>query len=435
MEILTLFVIFGCLLMMLASGLSIAFCFLGINVVGFFILFGPVGLEQLVDSIYSTLNTFILLPVPLFILMGEVLFQSKIGPVLIHVIAKWMGRVPGRLGLLAVAAGTLFSTLTGTSLASVAMLGTVLVPEMKKHGYHPVMSAGPILGSGGLAMMIPPSGLAVLAAAIGEVSVGRTLIAIIVPGLLLAASYAAYIIIRCAMNPSLAPAYDVEPVPLAEKLRETIKYVLPQGIVIFLVIGIIFLGVATPSEAAATGAAGTIILALCYRRFTWDVIKRVSLGSVSLTGMLFLIICGATAFSQILAYTGGSRMLTELASNLPIAPILVIIAMQVLVLILGALMDVVSIMMITLPIFMPVVEILRFDTVWFLVLFLINIEMAGISPPYGMSLFVLKGVVGSEMSMADIYRASFPFLGCGLFVMALVLVFPLLALWLPRLMS
>lgn len=435
MELSILLVIFACLLVLLATGLPIAFCFLAINAIGFLILFGPPGLEQLVDSIYSTLNTFVLLPIPLFILMGEVLFQSKIGPVLIHVIAKWMGRVPGRLSLLAVAAGTLFSTLTGTSLASVAMLGTVLVPEMKKHHYHPFMSAGPILGSGGLAMMIPPSALAVLAAAIGEVSVGKTLIAIILPGLLLAISYAAYIIIRCGLNPSLAPSYDVEPVPLSEKLKETIKYVLPQGAVIFLVIGLIFLGVATPSEAAATGAAGTIILAIGYRRFDWEVIKKVSLGSVSITGMLFLIICGATAFSQILAYTGGSRVLTEMASELPVSPILVIIAMQVLVLILGALMDVVSIMMITLPVFMPVVETLKFDTVWFLVLFLINIEMAGISPPYGMSLFVLKGVVGDQMSMGDIYRAAFPFLGCGLFVMALVLIFPLLALWLPKLMS
>lgn len=418
----------------MATGMPVAFCFMLINLVGMYVFFGLTGLEQLIISMYRTLNTFILLPIPLFILMGEVLFHSGIAPVLIKTLDKWLGRLPGRLSLLAVAAGTLFSTLTGTSLASVAMLGSVLVPEMEQQGYKKSMTLGPILGSGGLAMMIPPSALAVFCGAIAEISIGKILIAIIIPGLLMAAIYAAYIITRCWLQPSIAPTYVVSPIPLSEKLLATARYVLPQGIVIFLCIGVIFLGVTTPSEAAATGSIGTIILALCYRRLNWEVMKKAITGTISVTGMLFLIIAGATAFSQILAYSGASASLSALATGLPVAPIIIIMVMQVVILFLGCFMDVVSIMMITLPIFVPVVLSMGFNSVWFAVIFLINIEVAGISPPFGLSLFVMKGVAPPDTTMGDIYRAALPFCGLSLISMALIMAFPPLALWLPGLM-
>lgn len=429
-----LLLIFGSLVILMATGMPVAFCFMLINVVGMYVFFGMTGLEQLVISMYRTLNSFILLPVPLFILMGEVMFHSGIAPVLIRTLDKWLGRLPGRLSLLAVGAGTLFSTLTGTSLASVAMLGSVLMPEMEQQGYKKSMTLGPILGSGGLAMMIPPSALAVLCGAIAEISIGRILVGIIIPGLLMAAIYAAYIIIRCRLQPSIAPTYEVTPTPLSEKLVATARYVLPQGIIIFLVIGVIFLGIATPSEAAATGAIGTIIVALLYRRLNWEVVKKATIGTLSVTGMLFLIIAGATAFSQVLAYSGASAGLSALATELPVAPIFVIMAMQVVILFLGAFMDVVSIMMITLPIFVPVVLSLGFNPVWFAVIFLINIEVAGISPPFGLSLFVMKGVATPDTTMGDIYRAALPFCGLSLIAMSLIIAFPLLALWLPGLM-
>jgi len=429
----TLLIMFGSLVTLMIIGVPVAFCFLFLNVIWGLVLFGPTGLEQCVLSIYSNLNTFILLPIPLFVLMGEVMFHSGIGPVLIKVLDKWLGALPGRLSLLAVGAGTLFSTLTGTSLASVAMLGSVLMPEMKKQGYKSAMSAGPILGSGGLAMLIPPSALAVLAAAIAEISVGKTLMGIILPGIILAVSFAVYIVIRCRLNLSVAPAYKVVPIPIKEKLADTVKYVLPQGTIIFLVVGVIFLGIATPSEAAATGAMGTILLALCYGRLNWKVIKKSSMGTISLSAMLFLILCGSGVFSQVIAFSGVSTGLTDFAIGLPVSPILIIVAMQMIILFLGGFMDVVSIMMITLPIFMPVVKSLGFDQVWFLVLFLLNIEMAGITPPFGMSLFVLKGIV-PDMTIRDIYRSALPFIGCDVIIMILVMVFPALALWLPKLM-
>jgi tripartite ATP-independent transporter DctM subunit len=431
----TLVLIFSALLILMLTGMPVAFCFMLINVAGMYVFFGgSPGLENLIDSIYSNLNTFILLPVPLFVLMGEVMFHSGIAPVLVETLDKWLGRLPGRLSLLAVAVGTLFSTLTGTSLASVAMLGSTLSPEMEKRGYQKSMSLGPILGSGGLAMLIPPSALAVLCGAIAEISIGEILIAIIVPGLLLAAIYAAYIVIRCWIQPSIAPNYEVPRVPLSEKIMGTVKYVLPQGVVVFLVVGVIFLGVATPSEAAATGAIGTFIIAFFYRRLSVNIIKKAVTGTLTVTGMLFLILASASAFSQILAFSGATAGLTNVAIGLPVAPIVLVMIMQIIVLILGGFLDVVSIMMVSLPIFIPVVRSLGFDPVWFAVLFLVNIEVAGISPPFGMSLFVMKGVALEGTTMWDIYQAALPFVGLSLFAMATIMVFPALALWLPGLM-
>lgn len=425
-------IIFSGLLALMITGMPIAFCFMLINIIGMYVFFGGLlGLEQLITSIYSSLNTFILLPIPLFILMGEVMFHSGIAPVLIDSIDKWLGRIPGRLSLLSVGVGTLLSALTGTSLASVAMLGSVLVPEMERHHYHKSMTLGPILGSGGLAMMIPPSALAVLCGAIAELSIGKLLMAIIFPGLLMAVLYGAYIIIRCLLQPSIAPTYEVTPVPLSDKILSTVKYVLPQGIVVFLVVGVIFLGVATPSEAAATGCIGTLGLALCYRRLTWPVLKKSLAGTLSVTGMLFLIMGGATAFSQILSFSGATSGITSLASQLPVPPIIIVISMQIVLLFLGGFLDVVSIMMITLPIFIPVIESLGFDPIWFSVIFLINIEMAGTSPPFGMSLFVMKGVTDDDTSMGDIYKAALPFVGLDIIAMAVIMYFPIIALWLP----
>jgi tripartite ATP-independent transporter DctM subunit len=430
----SLLFIFGILMILMLTGMPIALCFFIVNVIGMYFLFGGfMGLENLINSLYNSLNSFILLPIPLFILMGEVMFQSKIAPTLIHVLGKWMGKLPGRLALLAVASGTLFSTLTGTSIASVAMLGSTLSPEMEKRGYQKSMSLGPILGSGGLAMLIPPSALAVLCGAIGEISISRILIGIIIPGVLVASIMATYIIVRCKLRPDIAPVYDVEKVPLSEKLMEATKYVLPQGLVIFAVIGLMFLGVASPSEAAACGAVGTCILAGCYKRFNWEVIKKATTSSLSVTGMILIIIGGAQAFSQILAFTGASAGLAEFTTTLRVPPMVIIIAMQVIILFLGCLMDVVSIMMITLPIFVPVVRHLGYDDVWYAVTYLINIEIAGISPPFGLSLFVMRGVAPKGTTMADVYKAAIPFIFCSLATMTLILIFPQIVLWLPSL--
>lgn len=419
----------------MATGMPVAFCFMLICTVGMFVFFGGgAGIEQFILSISSTLGNFNFVAVPMFVLMGEVMLHSGVAPFLMDSLDKWMGRVPGRLSLLAVLSGVLFGTFTGTSMASTAILGSVLVPEMEKRGYKKPMSLGPILGSGGLAMLIPPSGLAVLLGILGGFSIGKILIAIILAGLLLAALNIVYIITRCYLQPSVAPAYEASPEPLSKKIVATVRYVLPLGLVIFLVTGVIFLGIATPSQAAATGAIGTFILAFFYGRMNWETLKKVIIGTVSISCMLFMIIAGATAFGQILAFGGISQGLSDLIKSLDVPPMAVVIIMQVIILILGCFMDVIAIMMITAPIFFPLIVMLGFDPIWFGVVFLLNIEIAGISPPFGMNLFVMKGVAPRDTTMGDIYRAAAPFLGLAILAMVLIMAFPQLALWLPKLM-
>lgn len=431
---LALLILMGGLAVLLVTGMPVAFCFLLLNIVfAFIFLGGDHGLMQLSLSYYSSIATFNLLPLPLFILMGEVMFHSGVAPLMIDALDKWLGRLPGRLALEAVGAGTIIAALTGASMGSVAILGSTLLPEMEKRGYKRSMSIGPILGSGGLAIMIPPSGLAVLLGAIGEISIGKILIAIPIPGLLMAATYAAYIIGRCYLQPSIAPAYHVPDLSLKAKLIATVFYILPLGIVIFLVTGVIVAGIATPTEAAASGALGTFIVAALYRRLNWSVMKRALTGSLKITVMMFMIIIGAMAFGQTLAYSGASQGLIGVVTNLPLPPIFIFMIMQIVLLFLGCFIDVVSIMMITVPLFMPIIHALKFDPVWFAVIVLINMEMAGVSPPFGMSLFVMKAIAPPDCTMEEIYKAGLPFLGCNLVSMVLIMIFPAIALWLPNL--
>jgi len=430
-----LLLFFGSLIFLLALGMPVAFSFLLVNIVFMFLFWGgQAGLEQLIESLFVSVASFTLLPIPLFIIMGEVMFRSGVAPRMMDALDKWLGRLPGRLGLLAVGGGTLFGTLSGASMASTAVLGSVLVPEMEKRGYKKPMSLGPILGSGGLAIMIPPSNLAVLLGAVGEISVGRILIAIIIPGLLMAILYATYIIMRCRLQPSIAPAYDIIPPSLSDKLISTVRYVLPLGFIVFLVVGLIFLGVATPSEAAATGALGTFILAAFYRKLSWDVVKKSVSSTLQVTVMMFMIIAGATAFSHVIAYSGASHGLVQFAMALPLTPVLIIAAMLAVSLFLGMFINLLAIIMLTLPLFIPVVHALGFDPVWFAVIFLLTLEMGATSPPFGLSLFVMKGVAPPGTTMGDTYRAAIPFLLCDLVVVVLLLTLPIIALWLPNLM-
>jgi len=382
----------------------------------------------------ASVSNFAMLPIPMFILLGEVMFHSGIGFSMIDVFDKWMGRLPGRLGLLSVASGTLFSTLSGSSIGTTAMLGTLLVPEMERRGYKKPMSIGPIIGSGGLAMIIPPSGIAVLLGAVAEVSIGKLLIAGIMPGLIIAVFYVTYIVGRAHLQPSVAPSYKVDPVPLWQKVKATIQYVLPLGIIIFLVLGVIFIGICTPTEAAATGALGAFLLVACYGRLSWKVVKKSIMGTVHVTVMILMIILTATIFAQILAFSGAARGLIAFTKALPIAPILIIITMQGVMLFLGMFVGIVPLIMICAPVFFPLVNALGFDTIWFALLMLINLEMAQTTPPFGTLLFVMKGVAPANTTMGDIYKAGIPFILCDLTAMLLVIIFPNIALWLPGMM-
>jgi len=418
----------------MATGLPVAFCFILINLIGVALLWGgETGLRQLILTMWHSLANFSYLPIPMFVLLGEVVFRSGMAMKAIDVVDKWLGHLPGRLGLLAVAVATLFSTMSGSTIATTAMLGGALVPEMEKRGYKKPITIGSVMGSGGLAMLIPPSGLAVIWAAIAQVSIGKILIAGIIPGLIIALFYATYIVGRCWLQPSIAPAYDITPTPLLKKLSLTAKYVLPLSLIVFMVTGLILLGIATPSESAAMGVLGSIILAAAYRKLNWGMMKDAIMVTVKISGMILLILSGAKAFSQVLAYTKATRELIAWVTSLSLDPIVVLISMIFIILFMGMFMSGPPIMMITLPIFMPIVSALGFDPVWFGLIFLINIEMGATTPPFGTLLFVMKGVAPPGTTMGDIVKAGIPFLICDAACMVLVIVFPALALWLPNL--
>jgi tripartite ATP-independent transporter DctM subunit len=426
---------FGGLLVLMLGGVPVAFAFLFVNIAGvIFFWGGEAGLRQLTLSIFDSVTSWVLLPVPLFVLMGEVMFHSGAGFRMMDALDKWMGRLPGRLSLLTVAGGTLFSTLSGSSMANTALMGSILAPKMESYGYHRSMTLGPILGSAGLAILIPPSALAVVLASLAEISVGRTLIGGVVPGLVMGFFYASYVIGRCWLQPSLAPAYEVARTPLSEKIAALVRDVLPLGLIIFLVLGLIFLGIASPTESAALGALGTFILAALYGRLNWEVVKTSVSATLQVTVMIFMILTASTAYSQILAFSGASESLTEFAVGLPLPPIMVLIVMQVVLLFLGMFMDQISMMMITIPVYMPIVHALGFNPIWFAVMMLLNLEIGTTSPPFGVLLFVMKGVAPPGTTMGEIYRAALPFILCDLAVMALMLAFPALVLWLPSLM-
>jgi len=429
-----LLIIFGTFLLLMLSGFPIAFSFMAVMMSACIIIMGPIsGMSFFLNSVFSALATFTLTPIPMFILMGAILLHSGLAVRSLDVISKFLGVIPGRLSILATISGALLGLLSGSPLAATSLLGSLLVPEMRKRGYSKTMSLGPILGSGGLAMIIPPSNLTVIFATTANISVGKLLVGGLIPGILMAILYLLQIIIRVIYNPSLAPKYEVSSSLLDEKLRSLFINVFPLGVIIFLVTGLILLGIATPTEAAAIGAVGSFLLAVFYRCLKWKVFVRAVLEMVKITVMVFMIVAGSVTYSQLLAYTGISRKVVNMVLELSLSPYALLLAMVLVVLILGTLMDQIAIIMITVPLFMPIISAFGFDPVWFGVLMLISLQIGLTTPPFGMLLFVMKGIV-PEVTMGDLYRSSYPFILCNIISMILIGFIPSLALWLPNLL-
>lgn len=425
---LTLF--FGLLMIMMLSGMPVAFGFLTLNIVGLYFFLGGVGsLSLLATSSFSSIGQFALIPIPLFILMGELLMRTGLAARTVDAVDHWIGRVPGRLSLSAVGGGTLFGALSGASMASVAMLGSTLVPEMTKRNYKPVMSVGAILGGGGLAVLIPPSALGVLLGALAKVSIADLLLAGILPGLLLACLYVAYFAVRAKLQPELAPPYTAEPTTLSVKLKALLS-VSPLFSLIAVVTGTIFLGIATPSESAAMGVIATIILAACYRCLTLQAVKAALFSTMTTTSMMLMVIVGSSGFSQLLAATGTTSGLVSAVGDLNLPPIVMVILMQCIVLLLGCFIDTISIMLVSIPVFMPIIAVLGVDPLWFSILILVQLELAGITPPFGVLLFVMKGVQ-QHLKISEIYLAALPIVLIQIVLVALLMIFPEIITTLP----
>ncbi|NVJ93621.1 MAG: TRAP transporter large permease [Methylocystaceae bacterium] len=425
----------GLVLLFMAIGTPIAFGFLGANIIGaWFFMGGEAGLTQLLDNGFGALSKFSLVPIPLFLLMGELFFRTGLGMQMFNAIDRLMGRIPGRLSYVTVLGGTAFSTLSGSSMGSTALLGSLLVPEMERRGYKKHMSIGPILGTGGLAIIIPPSALAVLLATLAKIDIGSLLIAGILPGFVLAAMYMFTVWIQTKIDPDAAPAYDVEYVEFKEKIRLLFINIIPMISIMVIIVTMMLSGFATPSESAAFGALGVILLALVYRRMTWKAFKDSVTGALKVTLMAYIIVFGSATFSQLLAFSGASSGLIQWAMSFDLAPMMTLLAMFGVLLLLGTFMEQISIMMLTVPFFFPLAANLGFDPVWFGIITLLALEISFSTPPLGLLLFVMKGV-SPNTPMSVIYRSAIPFITCSLLLVVILILFPPLAGWLPQLMN
>ena len=490
----------GLVLVLLALGMPVFLAFLVANSVGVILFMGGLqGLGQLVSNGTISISNFLLVPVPLFILMGELFFHTGLGTRVFDAFDRLLGRLPGRLSYLAVASGTLFATLSGSSIASGAMMGSILVPEMMRRGYSSRLSFGPILGSGGLAMIIPPSALAVLLGSLAQINIGALLIAGLLPGLVLSLMYGAVIFVQVKLDPSAAPPYDVEDVSLRAKLIGVVTGILPmfflliheaqQGcrdatyelsrfpvavpypsphratpayvvvtssdldtsrnkasvsglswisrmfFVVAVVIGVIIFGIATPSESGAAGVLGVLILAACFRGLTWEAFSKSVYGTLRITCVVFIIIVGSGTFSQIMAFTGAASGVVDVVAELDMSATFILLSMFAILLVLGMFLDQISQMMLTLPVFMPLATLLGFDPIWFGVIVLVAMEMSLITPPFGMLLFVMMGVGPRGTTLSEVALAGLPYLGCGVALLLLLILLPDLALYMPRLIE
>ena len=424
----------GTILVLMAIGMPVALAFLAANILGAFVFMGGTrGITLMLNNGFGSLTNFALVPIPLFLLMGEIFFHTGLGARMFNAIDKLLGKLPGRLSYVTVLGGTAFSTLSGSSMGSTALLGSLMVPDMTKRGYKKHMSIGPILGTGGLAIIIPPSALAVLLATLARIDVGALLIAGIIPGLILASFYMATIFIQTKIDPDAAPAYEVEPLGMGEKLSLLVRDIIPMlSVMVLIVIGMVG-GLITPSEAAAFGALGVLILAVVFRCLSWEAMKKSVIGALRVTLMAYLIVFGSATFSQLLAFSGASSGLIKWATSFDLAPIAMLLVMFGVLLLLGMFMEQISMMLLTVPIFFPLAVTLGFDPIWFGLIILLALEISFTTSPFGLLLFVMKGVAPKDTTMREIYGAAIPYMACSMLLVALLILFPQLALWLPGL--
>jgi tripartite ATP-independent transporter DctM subunit len=421
---------------LLFIGMPVAFSFIAINLVGAILfLGGDAGLHQLVRNSGAAVVNFSLTPIPLFILMGEVLFHTGLAVKVIEGVERLIRQVPGRLAVVAVVAGTVFSAISGSTIATTAMLGSLMLPVMLARGYHPTMATGPIMAIGAVDMLIPPSALTVLLGSLSGISISKLLIGGVVPGLMLSAAFVGYIILRAKANPALAPPTPIEERTGWAKYELLVLYVIPLISIFVVVIGAMSGGIATPTESAALGALATMALALLYRALSVAVLLKALRGTVAISGMILFIILGATTFSQILSFSGATEGVVTAIMGQGLSPFAVLAGMMGLLIFLGIFVDQVSMMLITLPVFMPIVQRLDIDLIWFGVLYLICMQLGLLLPPHGLLLMTMKGVAPPQVTMAHIFRAVVPYVAMSLILLVLLIVFPAVATWLPALLG
>jgi tripartite ATP-independent transporter DctM subunit len=425
--------LFASMIVLLALGLPLSFALGGTGVVFMFFLWGPQALLNAPITVVQQMRTFVLMAIPLFIFMAMVLERAGIADELYEMMYRWMGPLRGGLAMGTVLICTLFAAMAGISGAATVTMGLIALPSMLKRGYGKQIAVGSIAAGGALGVLIPPSVMMIIYALFAEESVGRLFAGGVMPGLVLSGLFIAYIAIRSFLQPDLCPALPADQrATWGEKFASLRAVILPVLLVV-AVLGSIFGGVATPTEAAAVGAVGALLCSFILRRFTWMGLWQACVRTMKLTSMILWIVVGATIFVHIYTAVGAQDLVRNIIIALPVAPIVILIGIQITFFIMGMFLDPTGIVMLTAPIFVPVAVSLGWDPIWFGILYAVNMEMGFLTPPFGVNLFYLKGIVPEDITMLDIYKSIIPFVGLQAVGLVLVIVFPQLALWLPNL--
>jgi tripartite ATP-independent transporter DctM subunit len=406
---------------------------LGFVAVAFaYMFFGWNALQLISSRIYGFVSVYVLLAVPMFLLMAAIMDRSGVARDLYDAMSIWAGGLPGGIAVMTLVAAVFMAATTGIIGGEIILLGLVALPQMLRLGYEKNLAIGTICAGGSLGTMIPPSIVLIFYGLTANVSIGVLFVAVIMPGLLLAGIYLIYILVRCWLDPSLAPPLPAaeRDIPLADKFRLLKGLILPMGIA-FGVLGSIYTGTAAVTEAAAVGVAGTIFAAWVRGELSWELLRDACHQTMSTCGLLLWLTFGATALIGVYNLLGGIRFIHDAMSDLPFEPIVIVLIMMAVLIVLGMFMDWVGILLLTMPIFVPIIENLGYDPIWFGILFCMNMQISYLSPPFGPAAFYLKSVAPPEISLQDIFRALWPFMLMQIFAMLLVMIFPQIALWLP----
>ncbi|KJZ14819.1 TRAP dicarboxylate transporter subunit DctM [Halomonas sp. S2151] len=425
-------IMFFSMLVLMAMGAPLAIALMISGMGSAYLMFGPGGLDLLLASAYSAMDNFLLVSLPLFIFMGLVLERSGITDDLFGMIHKLMGSIPGGLGVGTVLICALIAAMAGVSGAATVSLGIIALPAMLKRGYHKRLVTGTIMAGGALGFLIPPSVLMIVYAFLARESVGKLFAAGLMPGLMLAGIYMAYILIRCRLKPELGPATPPAERYSAREKLQSLRHIVAPGLLVVTVLGCIIGGVTSPSEASAVGAAGALLIAAMHGKLSWNLLRYVMLNTTKITGMLIWIAIAAVFFSRIYMGLGAGMVFSDLISDFSLSPYTVIIFMLFSFFLLGMFLDDFAILFITVPVYVPIVRELGFDTIWFAVLFILSMQSAYLTPPFGYNLFYMRSVSPKSISIVDIYRSALPFVGLQVLGLALIVAFPRIALWLPN---
>ncbi len=431
-EIITL-LLFTSLFILFAIGFPISFALISVGLIFGIVLWGPSHLYMVASSLYGATTAQTLMAIPLFILMGNLLVYTGMAERLYKALYYWAGPLRGALAIGTIGISAIFAAMCGSSGATTVTVGNIAIPEMLKRSYEKRLVLGSVAAGGLLGFLIPPSVIAIIYASVSGVSLGKLYLGMFIPGFLLAFLYILYIGIRANISPDLAPAIPKEERPTwAEKLSSLRELILPI-LIVAAVLGGIYSGIVTPTEAAGVGAFCVFLVALISRNRSWRNFRQALLATLRLTGMIVWILMAVTIFTNVYNALGAPELINRAITLLPVGGFGVIILMQLSVFLLGMIMDDIALLVLVTPMYLPIVTSLGFDPLWFGVLFMVNMQIAYMTPPYGFNLFIMKGITPPEITMGDIYLAAFPFIYLQIICFLIVMIFPPFATWLPTL--